>query len=166
MPLDGASLNFVSNNEMLKRGLFRLIEINKVFHSERGQILEAESPSKVIETFFERFNDADEFSLDEIFDRPWFLITGNTARVFQSYSEAVDFQFLRDSGWRHSKINTMKSIHQDNETSLIAFNFSRLSKEDQEIYRADATHLLIYRAGGGWKIKTVFINGGMTLSLD
>ena len=125
----------------------------------------AESPSEVIELFFEHFNDADEFSLDEIFDRPWFLITANTARVFQSYSEAVDFQFLRNSGWRHSRINTMKSIHQDNETSLIAFNFSRLSKEDHEIYRADATHLLICRTGG-WKIKTVFINGEMTLSLD
>ena len=139
--------------------------MNQVYHPERGQILETESPSEVIETFFERFNDADEFSLDQIFDRPWFLITGNTAKVFQSYSEAVDFQFLRDSGWRHSRINTMKSIHQDNEISLIAFNFSRLSKEDQEIYRADATHLLIYRACG-WKIKTVFINGEMTLSLD
>ena len=138
---------------------------NEDDHPERGQILETESPSEVIETFFERFNDADELSLDEIFDRPWFLITGNTARVFQAYSEAVDFQFLRDSGWRHSRINTMKSIHQDNETSLISFNFSRLSKKDHEIYRADATHLLIQRAGG-WKIKTVFINGEMTLSLD
>ena len=127
--------------------------------------MENDSPSKVIETFFERFNHADDLSLDEIFDRPWFLITGNKARAFQSYSEAVDFQFLRDSGWRHSRINTMKSIHQDNETSLITFNFSRLSKKDHEIYRADATHLLIQRAGG-WKIKTVFINGEMTLSLD
>ena len=127
--------------------------------------MENESPPEVVKTFFERFNDADELSLDEIFDRPWFLITGNAARVFQSYSEAVDFQFLRDSGWRHSRINTMKSIHQDNEISLIAFNFSRLSKEDHEIYRADATHLLIYRACR-WKIKTVFINGEMTLSLD
>ena len=137
----------------------------EVYHPERRQILVAESPSEVIEIFFERFNDADEFSLDEIFDRPWFLITGNTARVFQSYSEAVDFRFLRNSGWRQSRINMMKSIHQDNETSLIAFNFSRLTMEDHEIYRADATHLLIYRAGG-WKIKTVFINGEMALSLD
>jgi hypothetical protein len=145
--------------------LFRLIGAKEVYHPERGQILVAESPSEVVERFFERFNDADEFSLDEIFDRPWFLITGNKARVFQSYSEAIDFQFLRNSGWRHSRINRMKSIHQDHETSLIAFNFSRLSKENQEIYRADATHLLIYRAGG-WKIKTVFINGEMTLSLD
>ena len=125
----------------------------------------AESPSDVVEIFFDRFNDADEFSLDEIFDKPWFLLAGETPRVFNSYSEAVDFQFLRDSGWRHSRINTMKSIHQDNEISLIAFNFSRLSKEDHEIYRADATHLLTYRADG-WKIKTVFINGEMTLSLD
>ena len=125
----------------------------------------AESPSEVVEIFFERFNDADEFLLDEIFDRPWFLITGNTTRVFQSYSEAVDFQFLRNSGWRHSRINRMELIHQDNETSLIAFNFSRLSQEDHEIYRADATHLLIYRHGG-WRIKTVFINGEMTLGLD
>ena len=129
------------------------------------KFLISESPSEVVEVFFARFNDADESSLDEIFDRPWFLITGKTARVFQRYSEAVDFQFLRNSGWRYSRINMMKSIHQDNETSLIAFNFSRLSKEDHEIYRADATHLLIYRHGG-WRIKTVFINGEMTLGLD
>ena len=125
----------------------------------------AKSPSEVVEFFFDRFNDADESSLDEMFDKPWFLITGKTARVFKSYSEAVDFQFLRNSGWGHSRINTMKSIHQDNETSLIAFNFSRLSTEGHEIYRADATHLLLCRATG-WKVKTVFINGEMTLSLD
>ena len=125
----------------------------------------AGSPSDVVKLFFDRFNDADEFSLDEIFDKPWFLITGKTARVFESYSEAVDFQFLRDSGWLYSRINTMKPIHQDNETALIAFNFSRLSTHGHEIYRADATHLLLYRAAG-WTIKTVFINGEMTLSLD
>ena len=125
----------------------------------------AKSPSEVVEFFFDRFNDADESSLDEMFDKPWFLITGKTARVFKSYSEAVDFQFLRNSGWGHSRINTMKSIHQGNETSLIAFNFSRLSIEGHEIYRADATHLLLCRATG-WKVKTVFINGEMTLSLD
>ena len=125
----------------------------------------AESPCDVVKFFFERFNDADEVSLDEIFDKPWFLITGKTARVFESYSEAVDFQFLRNSGWRHSRINMMKPIHQDNETALIAFNFSRLSTDDHEIYRADATHLLLFRAAH-WRIKTVFINGEMTLSLD
>ena len=125
----------------------------------------AKSPSEVVEFFFDRFNDVDESSLDEMFDKPWFLITGKTARVFKSYSEAVDFQFLRNSGWGHSRINTMESIHQDNETSLIAFNFSRLSTEGHEIYRADATHLLLCRAVG-WKIKTVFVNGEMTLSLD
>ena len=145
--------------------MLRLLGANEDDHLERGQILVAESPSEVIEIFFERFNCADEFSLDEIFDTPWFLITGNTARVFQSYSEAVDFQFLRNSGWRYSRINTMRPIHTDDETSLISFNFSRLSRADHEIYRADATHLLIYRADG-WKIKTVFINGEMTLSLD
>ena len=145
--------------------MLRLLGANEDDHLERGQILATESPSGIVEIFFERFNDADEVSLDEIFDTPWFLITGNTARVFKSYSEAVDFQFLRNSGWRHSRINTMKSIHQDNETSLITFNFSRLSKKDHEIYRADATHLLIQRAGG-WKIQTVFINGEMTLGLD
>ena len=125
----------------------------------------AKSPSEVVEFFFDRFNDADESSLDEMFDTPWFLITGKTARVFKSYSKAVDFQFLRNSGWGHSRINTMKSIHQDNETSLIAFNFSRLSTEGHEIYRADATHLLLCRATA-WKVKTVFIHGEMTLSLD
>ena len=125
----------------------------------------AKSPSEVVEFFFNRFNDADESALDEIFDKPWFLITGKTARVFNSYSEAVDFQFLRNSGWGHSRINTMKSIYQDNETSLIVFNFSRLSTEGHEIYRADATHLLLYRAAG-WTIKTVFINGEMALSFD
>ena len=125
----------------------------------------AESPSDVVEFFFDRFNDADEFSLDEIFDKPWFLFTGKTPRVFNSYSEAVDFQFLRNSGWRYSRINAMKPIHQDNETALIAFNFSRLSTDGHEIYRADATHLLLLRAAG-WRIKTVFINGEMTLSAD
>ena len=137
----------------------------KFFTLREDKFWQPSLPLKSQRFFFERFNCADEFSLDEIFDTPWFLITGNTARVFQSYSEAVDFQFLRNSGRRHSRINMMKSIHQDDETSLISFNFSRISKKDHEIYRADATHLLTYRADG-WKIKTVFINGEMTLSLD
>ena len=43
----------------------------------------AESPSEVVEIFFERFNDADEFLLDEIFDRPWFLITETRREYFR-----------------------------------------------------------------------------------
>ena len=37
-------------------------------------------------------------------------------------------------------------------------------EEDHEIYRADATRVICRT--GGWKIKTVFINGEMTLSLE
>ena len=126
--------------------------------------MEDKCPARVVEDFFERFNNTDEFALDKIFDTPWFLITGKKSSVFQKYSDAVDFEFLRESGWHHSKINTIQSVHRDPETSLVAFNFSRLTRENREIYRADATHLLLHRHQA-WKIKTIFINGEMTLKL-
>ena len=127
--------------------------------------MEDKSPTTVIESFFEAFNNADEFTLDAIFDNPWFLITGKKSRVFQKYSDAVDFEFLRESGWHHSKINTIETIHRDPETSLVAFNFSRLTRENREIYTADATHLILHRHHAS-KIKTIFVNGEMTLSLE
>ena len=127
--------------------------------------MEDKSPSEVVESFFQRFNDANEFALDEIFDRPWFLITGKKARVFQKYSDAVDFEFLRESGWCYSRVNTIQSVYRGSETSLVTFNFSRFTREDREIYRADATHLLL-RRDNAWKVQTIFINGEMTLSLE
>ncbi len=125
-------------------------------------VLQKENPAELIYDFFCYFNLADESSLNRCFDSPWFLMTNSNTQVFQSYGDAINFNFLRETGWHHSKINELKLIYQDPETALITFNFSRMSAKNQEIYNADATHLLVSKTNS-WKIKCVTIRGEMSL---
>jgi len=130
--------------------------------SSSEQIHENSSPSRTVTNFMEHFNNADEESLNSTFDSPCVFIIDNKTNVFEKYTDAVSFDSLRKNGWSYSRINTIEPLYEDKETAMVQFSFSRFTKDDCEISRTDATHLLVCR-GNCWKIKVVFIHGHLTL---
>ena len=79
-----------------------------------------------------------------------------------SYGDAVDFDSLRKTGWSYSKINSLDIIHEDEEISVVKFNFSRLNDIDVVISSIDATQVLVFKENM-WKIKTVCVSEELSL---
>ena len=126
------------------------------------EIENSNSPSETVINFFKLFNEADEYSLNVMFDTPCVFIIDHKIRLFEKYSDAVDFEILRKTGWEKSTINSLEPLYEDAMTSMVRFNFSRLDGRDCEISNTDATHLLV-KKGNEWKIKAVFIHGNLEL---
>ena len=126
------------------------------------EIENSSSPSETVINFFRLFNEADEYSLNVMFDTPCVFIIDHKIRLFEKYSDAVDFEILRKTGWEKSTINSLEPLYEDAVTSMVRFNFSRLDGNDCEISITDATHLLV-KKGNEWKIKAVFIHGNLEL---
>ena len=130
--------------------------------TDTEQIETSNSPSETVINFFNLFNQADEYSLDLMFDAPCVFIIDHKTRLFEKYSDAIDFEALRRTGWDKSNINSLETLYEDLTTSMVTFNFSRLDGCDCEISNTDATHLLV-KKGNDWKIKGVFIHGNIEL---
>ena len=128
----------------------------------REEIQESTNPSKTVANFIEFFNREDKDALNDIFDSPCVLIFGERTNVHMSYGDAVDFDSLRKTGWSYSKINSLDIIHEDEEISVVKFNFSRLNDIDVVISSIDATHVLVFKENM-WKIKTVFVSEELSL---
>ena len=126
------------------------------------EIENTNSPSETVINFFRLFNEADEYFLNVMFDTPCVFIIDHKIRLFEKYSDAIDFEALRRTGWDKSNINSLEPLYEDVTTSMVRFNFSRLDGSDCEISNTDATHLLV-KKGNEWKIKAVFIHGNLEL---
>ena len=123
---------------------------------------ESTNPSKTVASFIEFFNREDKDALNDIFDSPCVLIIGDITNVYKKYSDAIDFDSLRKTGWSYSKINSLDIIHEDEEISVVKFNFSRLNDIDVVISSIDATQVLVFKENM-WKIKTVCVSEELSL---
>ena len=102
----------------------------------------AVTPTKTISLYVDNFNNADITLLNETTASPFFWLRGTERNVYDSYGDSVDFDRLRSDGWSYSKINSLKLIYEDPETSMVNMNFSRYGGDDQVILTAVSyTHL-------------------------
>ena len=86
---------------------------------------------------------------------------GNLASV----KNAINFNGLKKDGWSYSKINTSKVLYNDDDTSMVQVNFSRLDKDNEIILTSDVTYLLVNK-DGNWKLKGGFSPNLTTLGND
>ena len=123
----------------------------------------AVTPTETMSIYIDNFNNANIKLLNETSGSPFFWLRGAERDVYESYAGSVDFQGLRNTGWRYSKINSLELIYEDSETSLVNMNFSRYDQDDQVILTGSANYLLM-NDDGVWKIKGGFeptkINNG------
>ena len=62
---------------------------------------------------------------------------GKNAVLEEKYSDAINFYGLKKDGWSYSKINTSKVLYNDDDTSMVQVNFSRLDKDNEIILTRD-----------------------------
>ena len=80
---------------------------------------EERSPKAAIDGFISLFNNQQVASLDEAANSPWFTIVDGTTSVFQSYSEMIDFEGLKATGWSYSRTRDVDVIFDDGNTAFV-----------------------------------------------
>ena len=119
-------------------------------------------PEDLIQSLFEAFNKTDLKKLDELTASPFIFFVGDKISITNTYSEAVDFDAIKKTGWGYSKINSSEILYEDKYSSQVHISFSRFNKNDQVMSTNDVIYTLILN-NSNWKIKSAVIVGHLTL---
>ena len=125
---------------------------------------EQRSPEGAIDSFISLFNKQQVASLDDAANSPWFTIVDGTTSVFQSYSEMVDFEGLKATGWSYSRTKDVDVISNDGNTAFVNTFLERLDKSDKVIFDGQIIFVLV-RKKEDWKLAGWISSGNSDIPL-
>ena len=125
---------------------------------------EQRNPERAIDSFITLFNNQQVASLDDAANSPWFTIVDGTTSVFQSYSEMIDFEGLKATGWSYSRTRGVDVISNDGNTAFISAFLERLDKSDQVIFDGQITFVLVHKKED-WKLAGWISSGNSDIPL-
>ena len=125
---------------------------------------EERSPKAVIDGFINLFNNQQVTSLDGAANSPWFTIVDGTTSVFQSYSEMIDFEGLKATGWSYSRTKDVDVIFDDGNTAFVSTFLERLDKSDKVIFDGQITFVLVHKKED-WKLAGWISSGNSEIPL-
>ena len=127
-----------------------------------SEIVHKNTPGETISNYFDAFNSEELAALDRAFHQPFVVLMGEERLVFEKYTNMVDFNIIKATGWSYSKINDTNLLYEDSDTAMIHVNFSRYREDDSVLTTQDFTYLLV-AANVGWKVKAAFSSGEIVL---
>ena len=125
---------------------------------------EQRSPEGAIDSFISLFNKQQVASLDDAANSPWFTIVDGTTSVFQSYSEMIDFEGLKATGWSYSRTRDVDVIFNDGNSAFINTFLERLDKSDKVIFNGQIIFVLV-RKKEDWKLAGWISSGNSDIPL-
>ena len=121
-----------------------------------------ETPTQFISRAFFYFNQKSNDQLNGLSSRPFFITVGTNTRLFDGYGDAINFDEIKKDGWVSTQINQMKLIYEEKQSALISVDFSRMNTSGIEYFTSLGQYLLV-RDNSLWKLKGVFLLGGLSL---
>ena len=125
---------------------------------------EQRSPEGAIDSFITLFNKQQVASLDDAANSPWFTIVDGTTSVFQSYSEMIDFEGLKATGWSYSRTKDVDVISNDGNTAFVSAFLERLDRSDKVIFDGQIIFVLV-RKKEDWKLAGWISSGNSDIPL-
>ena len=125
---------------------------------------EQRSPEGAIDSFLTLFNKQQVASLDDAANSPWFTIVDGTTSVFQSYSEMIDFEGLKATGWSYSRTKDVDVISNDGNTAFVSAFLERLDRSDKVIFDGQIIFVLV-RKKEDWKLAGWISSGNSDIPL-
>ena len=125
---------------------------------------EQRSPEGAIDSFISLFNKQQVASLDDAANSPWFTIVDGTTSVFQSYSEMIDFEGLKATGWSYSRTRDVDVISNDGNTAFVSAFLERLDRSDKVIFDGQIIFVLV-RKKEDWKLTGWISSGNSDIPL-
>ena len=126
---------------------------------------EQRSPEEAIDSFITLFNNQQINSLDGAANSPWFTIVNGTTSVFQSYSEMIDFERLKATGWSYSRTRDVDVISNDGNTAFVSTFLERLDQSDKVIFDGQITFVLVHKKEN-WKLAGWISSGNSDIPLS
>lgn len=110
------------------------------------------SPEDLMHHYLKVFNEENLPALEEVYHYPHVKITnGKLTHIENKNTPVIDFEGLKKSGWKYSKINSIKVLAEGANSALVEMVFSRFDKLDKEFFRS-TTFYVLTKNQGYWQI--------------
>ncbi len=110
------------------------------------------SPEDLMRHYLKVFNEENLPALEEVYHYPHVKITnGKLTHIDNKNTPVIDFEGLKKSGWKYSKINSIKVLAEGANSALVEMVFSRFDKSDKEFFRS-TTFYVLTKNQGYWQI--------------
>jgi hypothetical protein len=128
-----------------------LISSNFAFaHPQDGM-----SPEQLMFHYVKMFNEENLPALQDIYHTPHVrLISGKLVKFEDKSIPVVDYESLKKTGWKYSKINSVKVLAESANSAMVELDFSRFDKADKEFYRSTGFYVLTKNVGY-WQILSL-----------
>ena len=80
---------------------------------------EESTPTQALDNFIALFNDENLDGLNQVSNAPWFTMVNGDSNSFSRYSDMVDFEGLKKTGWSYSRVENIDVLHDDGETAFV-----------------------------------------------
>ena len=113
------------------------------------------SPEQLMFHYVKMFNEENLPALQDIYHTPHVrLISGKLVKFEDMSIPVVDYENLKKTGWKHSKINSVKVLAESANSAMVELDFSRFDKHDKEFYRSTGFYVLTKNVGY-WQILSL-----------
>lgn len=113
------------------------------------------SPEGLMHYYVKVVNEENLAALQDVYHFPHVKITGGKlTQIDDKTIPVIDFEGLKKSGWKYSKINQVKVLAEGNNAALVELNFSRFDANDKEFLK-QTTFYNLTRNNGYWQIMSI-----------
>ncbi len=113
------------------------------------------SPEGLMHYYVKLVNEEDTVALQDVYHFPHVKITGGKLTQIDDKSiPVIDFDGLKKSGWKYSKINQVKVLAEGSNAALVELNFSRFDENGKEFLN-QTTFYNLTRNNGYWQIMSI-----------
>ncbi len=113
------------------------------------------SPEGLMHYYVKVVNEENLAALQDVYHFPHVKITGGKlAQIDDKSIPVIDFDGLKKSGWKYSKINQVKVLAEGKNAALVELNFSRFDANDREFLN-QTTFYNLTRNNGYWQIMSI-----------
>ena len=113
------------------------------------------SPEQLMFHYVKMFNEENLAALQDIYHSPHVrLISGKLLKFEDKSVPVVDFESLKKTGWKYSKINSVKVLAESTNSAMVELDFSRFDKDNKEFYRSVGFYVLTKNVGY-WQIMSL-----------
>ncbi len=113
------------------------------------------SPEGLMHLYVKLVNEENTSALQDIYHFPHVKITGGKlTQIDDPTIPVIDFDGLKKSGWKYSKINQVKILAEGSNAALVELNFSRFDANNKEFLN-QTTFYNLTKNKGYWQILSI-----------
>ena len=119
------------------------------------------TPEGLMHYYLQVLNDENLPALQDVYHFPHLkLVAGKLTLIDDRKIPVIDIDGLKKSGWKYSRIKTIKVLSEGDNAALIEMNFSRFDAQDREILN-QTTYYNLTKNNGYWQILSIHSMGSL-----